>query len=45
MSAGGPGPATAQNATLAATLSHLTDNVRLSDDPGIRLRTDLTREM
>ncbi|MGH3402784.1 MAG: hypothetical protein ACRDRJ_09810 [Streptosporangiaceae bacterium] len=33
------------NATLAATLSHLTDNVQRFDDSSIRMRTDLTHEM
>ena len=33
------------NATLAATLSHLTDSVQRFDDAGIRMRTDLTHEM
>jgi len=33
------------NATLAATLSELTDKVQRLDDASIRLRTDLTHEM
>ena len=33
------------NATLAATLSHLTDSVQRFDDASVRLRGDLTREM
>jgi ATP-dependent helicase Lhr and Lhr-like helicase len=33
------------NATLAATLSHLTDSVQRFDDASLRLRSDLTREM
>jgi len=33
------------NATLAATLSHLTDSVQRFDDAELRLRGDLTREM
>jgi ATP-dependent Lhr-like helicase len=33
------------NATLAATLSHLTDSVQRFDDASLRLRADLTREM
>ncbi|HUY48779.1 MAG TPA: DEAD/DEAH box helicase [Streptosporangiaceae bacterium] len=33
------------NATLAATLSHLTDSVQRFDDASIRMRTDLTLEM
>ena len=33
------------NATLAATLSSLTDSVQRFDDAGIRLRSDLTPEM
>ena len=33
------------NATLAATLSHLTDSVQRFDDAGIRMRHDLTLEM
>ena len=33
------------NATLAATLSHLTDSVQRFDDANIRMRADLTREM
>jgi len=33
------------NATLAATLSHLTDSVQRFDDASIRMRTDLSREM
>ena len=33
------------NATLAATLSHLTDSVQRFDDASLRLRGDLTREM
>lgn len=33
------------NATLAATLSHLTDSVQRFDDASIRMRTDLTHEM
>jgi ATP-dependent Lhr-like helicase len=33
------------NATLAATLSHLTDGVQRFDDASIRMRADLTREM
>ena len=33
------------NATLAATLSHLTDSVQRPDDAGLRLRGDLTLEM
>jgi hypothetical protein len=33
------------NATLAATLSHLTDSVQRFDDASIRMRTDLTFEM
>lgn len=33
------------NATLAATLSHLTDGVQRFDDAGLRMRGDLTREM
>jgi ATP-dependent Lhr-like helicase len=32
------------NATLAATLSHLTDSVQRFDNASIRMRTDLTRE-
>ena len=31
------------NATLAATLSHLTDSVQRFDDAGVRMRGDLTR--
>jgi ATP-dependent Lhr-like helicase len=33
------------NATLAATLSHLTDNIQRFDDASIRMRTDLSHEM
>ena len=33
------------NATLAATLSHLTDSVQRPDNASLRLRIDLTREM
>jgi ATP-dependent helicase Lhr and Lhr-like helicase len=33
------------NATLAATLSHLTDSVQRFDDASIRMRTDLSHEM
>ena len=33
------------NATLAATLSHLTDGVQRFDDAGLRMRGDLTLEM
>jgi len=33
------------NATLAATLSGLTDDVQRFDDASIRMRADLTREM
>ena len=33
------------NATLAATLSHLTDSVQRPDDASLRLRNDLTPEM
>jgi ATP-dependent Lhr-like helicase len=33
------------NATLAATLSHLTDSVQRFDDASLRLRSDLTHEM
>jgi ATP-dependent Lhr-like helicase len=33
------------NATLAATLSHLTDVIQRFDDASIRMRTDLTHEM
>jgi ATP-dependent helicase Lhr and Lhr-like helicase len=33
------------NATLAATLSHLTDSVQRPDDASLRLRGDLSREM
>ncbi len=33
------------NATLAATLSHLTDSAQRFDDASIRLRSDLTLEM
>jgi ATP-dependent helicase Lhr and Lhr-like helicase len=33
------------NATLAATLSHLTDSVQRFDDASLRLRSDLTREV
>jgi ATP-dependent Lhr-like helicase len=33
------------NATLAATLSHLTDSVQRCDDASLRLRSDLTWEM
>jgi ATP-dependent Lhr-like helicase len=33
------------NATLAATLSHLTDSSQRFDDASIRMRTDLTHEM
>ncbi len=33
------------NATLAATLSHLTDSVQRPDDASLRLRGDLTLEM
>jgi ATP-dependent helicase Lhr and Lhr-like helicase len=33
------------NATLAATLSHLTDSLQRFDDASLRLRGDLTREM
>ena len=33
------------NATLAATLSHLTDRVQRFDDASIRMRTDLSLEM
>jgi ATP-dependent helicase Lhr and Lhr-like helicase len=33
------------NATLAATLSHLTDGVQRFDDAGLRMRGDLTPEM
>ena len=33
------------NATLAATLSHLTDRVQRFDDASIRMRTDLSHEM
>jgi ATP-dependent helicase Lhr and Lhr-like helicase len=33
------------NATLAATLSQLTDSVQRFDDASLRLRSDLTREM
>ena len=33
------------NATLAATLSHLTDSVQRFDDVGVRMRGDLTSEM
>jgi ATP-dependent Lhr-like helicase len=33
------------NATLAATLSHLTDTVQRFDDASIRMRSDLTLEM
>jgi ATP-dependent Lhr-like helicase len=33
------------NATLAATLSHLTDDVQRFDDASLRLRRDLTHEM
>jgi ATP-dependent helicase Lhr and Lhr-like helicase len=33
------------NATLAATLSHLTDSVQRLDDASIRMRSDLTLEM
>jgi ATP-dependent Lhr-like helicase len=33
------------NATLAATLSHLTDSVQSLDDASIRMRADLTHEM
>jgi ATP-dependent Lhr-like helicase len=33
------------NATLAATLSHLTDSVQRFDDASLRLRSDLTLEM
>jgi ATP-dependent helicase Lhr and Lhr-like helicase len=33
------------NATLAATLSHLTDNIQRFDDASLRMRGDLTLEM
>ena len=33
------------NATLAATLSHLSDSVQRFDDVSLRLRSDLTHEM
>jgi ATP-dependent Lhr-like helicase len=33
------------NATLAATLSHLTDSIQRLDDASIRMRTDLSLEM
>jgi ATP-dependent Lhr-like helicase len=33
------------NATLAATLSHLTDDIQRFDDASLRLRADLTHEM
>jgi ATP-dependent helicase Lhr and Lhr-like helicase len=33
------------NATLGATLSHLTDSIQRFDDASLRLRCDLTREM
>jgi ATP-dependent Lhr-like helicase len=44
-SAGGTWAGYRANATLAATLAHLTDNVQRFDDASIRMRTDLSHEM
>jgi ATP-dependent helicase Lhr and Lhr-like helicase len=42
---GGPGPGFCANATLAATLSDLTDGLQRFTDTHLRMRADLTPEM